>query len=79
MIAKEKLIEYLKESIDSEEKSIPIYMQHLDSAVFWLGLGNKIAEDIKNSFTDLANQSKRHKVILQGLMKNIIEDKRDAF
>lgn len=79
MISKEKLLEYLKEGLDKEEKSIPIYMKHLDSAIFWAGLDQKIVNKAREAFTFSMKESIRHKEIIENLIKTIKEDTKNAY
>jgi len=69
----------LKEALAAEENSIPVYMKHLDSAIFWTGWEDGILTKAKTIFTHLAQESSRHKIMVDNLIKHINEDKRDAF
>ncbi|MDD4183706.1 MAG: hypothetical protein PHT53_07830 [Candidatus Omnitrophica bacterium] len=79
MIKKEDLLKELKEALAAEENSIPVYMKHLDSAIFWTGWEDGILTKAKTIFTHLAQESSRHKIMVDNLIKHINEDKRDAF
>ncbi|MCK9573251.1 MAG: hypothetical protein M0R20_02470 [Candidatus Omnitrophica bacterium] len=79
MIKKEDLLKELREALVAEEQSIPIYMKHLDSAVFWTGWDLETITKIKTLFSTLARESGRHKIIITGLIERIQEDKRNAF
>jgi len=79
MIKKEDLLKELKDALVAEEQSIPIYMKHLDSAVFWTGWDLETIAKIKTLFGTLARESGRHKIIITGLIERIKEDKRNAF
>ncbi|MDD5566070.1 MAG: hypothetical protein PHG31_04195 [Candidatus Omnitrophica bacterium] len=79
MMRKEELLIALREVLNAEEKSIPIYMQHLESAVFWAGWDEATVKRIKESFRYLAQESIRHKGILLELIGKIRRGSRDAF
>ncbi|MFA5157242.1 MAG: hypothetical protein WC532_07690 [Candidatus Omnitrophota bacterium] len=79
MVRKQGLLQRLEDALNAEEKSIPIYMKHLDSAIFWAGLDQDAADAAKKTFIFLAGESTRHKGIVEKLIKTITEDKRDAF
>ena len=79
MVKKEDLLKELKDALVAEEQSIPIYMKHLDSAVFWTGWDLETVAKAKVLFSTLARESGRHKIIIAGLIERIKEDKRNAF
>lgn len=68
---KKKLIEALKDALIAEEKSIPIYTKHLDSAVFWTGLEQEKADKVKTILSELARGSMVHKQIIENLIKRL--------
>jgi len=79
MITKEDLLKELKEALAAEEQSIPVYIKHLDSAIFWTGWEEGVLTKAKTVFTYLAQESMRHKAMVANLIERINEDKRDAF
>lgn len=79
MIHKEDLLKKLKEALVTEEQSIPIYAKHLDSAVFWAGWDEATTKKVKDAFRNLADESERHKILIENLIEKIKKDKRDAF
>lgn len=79
MITKEDLLKELKEALIAEEQSIPVYMKHLNSSIFWTGWEDGILTKAKTVFTHLAQESTRHKVMVANLIGHINEDKKDAF
>ncbi len=79
MISREDLLKKLKEALVTEEQSIPIYTKHLDSAVFWTGWDEETTKKAKNTFRNLADESKRHKILIENLIERIKKDKRNAF
>ena len=79
MIRKDELLRLLKEGIDAEEKSIPVYMDHLGAALFWVGMEPDKAAKIQEAFKHLASCSRRHKEILTGIAGKVREGGRDAY
>ncbi|MCF7878675.1 MAG: hypothetical protein K9L95_04305 [Candidatus Omnitrophica bacterium] len=68
---KKEIIKRLKEALIAEEKSIPIYTKHLDSAVFWTGLGEERVDKIKAILSELARGSMVHKEIIENLIRRL--------
>ncbi|MCF7916369.1 MAG: hypothetical protein K9L61_01165 [Candidatus Omnitrophica bacterium] len=68
---KKEIIKRLKDALIAEEKSIPIYTKHLDSAVFWTGLGEEKADEIKAILSELARGSMIHKQIIENLIQRL--------
>ena len=58
---KEKLIGILKGALLAEEKAVPIYNHHLQSAIFWVGLEKEKADRLKRVLEALAKESTGHK------------------
>ena len=79
MIKKEELLELLKRGLDGEEKAIPIYTQHLKSAVFWAGMKEKEAQEARRILERLATESVGHKKIVNGLIDSVERSDKDAF
>lgn len=79
MIKKEEFLKNLKYALDSEEKSIPVYMEHLDSAIFWAGWDEGLVKQAKSAFKYLISESERHKTIVADLIASVKRDKKDAF
>lgn len=65
---KEKLIELLKSALIAEEKAVPIYNQHLKSAVFWAGLPEDKAAELRKVLELLAKESVAHKMIVDKII-----------
>ena len=76
---KTKLLNMIKEAMDMEEKSIPIYTRHLEAAVFWTGMDEDTIKKIKEAFKYLASASAKHKETLDELYKRIKEAVQDAY
>jgi len=79
MIEKEALLKILKEAIDAEEKGILIYTKHLESAIFWIGIGKEKIQKAKELLGRLAQESVGHKRIVAELIEEIKGKDRDAF
>ncbi|UCB57024.1 MAG: hypothetical protein JSV30_00035 [Candidatus Omnitrophota bacterium] len=79
MIKKQELLKILKGALDTEEKSILIYKGHLESAVFWTGIGRDKTIKAKELLGRLAQGSLIHKGIVERLIEEIKENNRDAF
>ena len=65
---REKLIELLKQGLDAEEKAVPIYNRHLESAVFWLGLSEDRAATLRHALEILAKESSEHMMTLDKIL-----------
>lgn len=79
MIGKQELLKILKNALDAEEKAIPIYAKHLETAVFWTGINKDNIKKAKDLLKQLANETDNHKNIIINLIKKIREDKNNAF
>ena len=79
MIEKQELLKLLKEAYNAEEMSIPVYMRHLKTAVFWTGVPREEAEKTRKLLNDLAIGSNSHKKIVMDLINKVKESNRDAF
>ncbi len=79
MLTKKALLELLKKGLDGEEKAVPIYTKHLESALFWAGLPDKDIKEAKLIFKQLAVESAGHKVIVENLISYAEGAGKDAF
>lgn len=79
MIEKQKLLKILKDALDAEEKAIPIYSKHLESAIFWTGIEKGKIQKIKQSLNRLARDSTAHKRAVERLIEEVKEKDKDAF
>lgn len=68
---KEKLIELLKYALVAEEKAVPIYNRHLKSAVFWAGLPEDKAAELRSTLELLARESTAHKMTVDKIIFNL--------
>jgi len=71
MIKKEKLLVLLKDNLDSEEKGIPIYTQHLNNVFFLSGFNKDDKAMIEGVLMKLKAESQRHGDIYARLIKKI--------
>ena len=69
----------LEEARLTEEQAIPVYTRHLDTAVFWLGMDEKDAGRVKRTLNALANDSRRHKEVVERLLEEIKGSDKNAF
>jgi len=79
MVAKKILLELLTKGLDAEEKAVPVYTKHLESALFWAGLKKETIEEGKATFERLAQESTVHKGIIKDLIEYIERSGADAF
>lgn len=71
---KEKLINLLKIALEREEKAIPIYHEHLKSAIFWAGLPGEKANKIKDALQLLAMESTTHKQTVEDILAKLNQE-----
>ncbi|MDD5613999.1 MAG: hypothetical protein PHQ54_02875 [Candidatus Omnitrophica bacterium] len=67
----DKFIAILKEAQNLEERVIPLYMQHLESAIFWTGLDKITIGKVRGMLKRLSDDSKRHKAIVDNIIKSL--------
>jgi len=79
MVKKDEIIKILEDAQIAEERSIPVYTKHIGSAIFWTGIEKEKAEEIKKILKYLAEESARHKGVVEYLLKYIKEEDKDAF
>lgn len=79
MIRKEELLKFLKESEVLEEKSIPVYTKHLESAIFLSGFSKQEQEELKKVLLILKKGSEVHKEIYEDLINKIRESAKDVY
>jgi len=79
MIKKQELLSILKKALEVEEKSIPIYMGHLNSAVFWVGIDKNKIGKAKELINTLATDSIKHKTMVEKMISEITGENKDAF
>jgi hypothetical protein len=68
---KKDLIGRIKALLNQEELIIPIYMEHLNSAVFWVGMPEKDEKMAKGIIQVLLNDSNKHKDMLTKLLERV--------
>jgi len=74
---KTTLIETLTKGLCTEESSIRIYTNHITQAVSRGNLTDKECAAINRVFTELKNESLKHKKIVSTLIEEIKKDPRD--
>ncbi|MFC1479937.1 hypothetical protein ACFL5Y_00620 [Candidatus Omnitrophota bacterium] len=79
MMSKEELLTILENARLAEEKSIPIYTKHLKSAVFWTGVKQEDVEKIRETLRILAEESEKHKKIVEDLIEQVKTKEKNAF
>ena len=78
-VNKDKLIKMIDDATALEDRSIPIYMRHLKTAMFWSGLPPAQREQVRIQLGILQQESARHSAILGELRRKVQEDPRDVF
>lgn len=71
---KQKLIQLLKEGLDAEEKAIPIYSRHLESAAFWVGLPPEKVRKLKSALQLFARESAQHKIVVDKMLVKLCRE-----
>lgn len=79
MIEKQKLLKLLEDVLKAEEDAVLIYKKHLESVIFWTGIGKDKIKRAKELLDSLAQGSAGHKKAVKKLIKDIQEKDRDAF
>lgn len=79
MISKKELLSILEDAKIAEEKAIPIYAKHISSAVFWTGIKQEDIDKIKGTLHTLADESKKHKKMVEHLIDLVKKEGKDAF
>jgi rubrerythrin len=72
---KTKLVGLLKHALDAEEKAVPVYNRHLESAIFWTGLPEDKADSLKAILRLLADESIEHKVMVDKMLLKLCRGK----
>ena len=76
---REELLAALENARLAEEKAIPIYTKHLRSAVFWTGMKQEDVEKIRETLRILAEESEKHKKMVEYLIEQVKTKEKDAF
>lgn len=80
MIKKKHLIETLNNALDSEEEaSNQFYDYTINSLKYYEWLSEDKREKVKNIITKLRDDSRRHKNMIEKLIKHIQESKENVF
>ena len=67
----DKVMELLREARNAEEGIIPIYMKHLESALFWTGVPQDNVSKAKTILKRLAAESSAHKIAVEKLIARL--------
>ncbi len=70
-MADDKALEILKGARNAEEKIIPIYTKHLESAIFWTGIPEDRVLKAKVILKRLATESATHKIAVEALIARL--------
>jgi len=68
MSGREETLKLLAKTHETEEKSVPIYLRHLESAIFWAGIPAAGAERAKEVLERLARDSRRHAAVVEEMI-----------
>ncbi len=66
-----EMLKILKEARNSEEGVIPVYMKHLESALFWTGIHPDNVSKAKTILRRLAAESTAHKIAVEKLIARL--------
>lgn len=69
-----KILAKIDQGIIIEETAVPIYKEHLETALFWSGMPEEIQRQITTYLNILVDDSEKHIVILKRI-KEIITKK----
>jgi len=76
---REELLQTLKQALNTEEKAIPIYSKHLETAVLWTGIPKDKISKIKQILEQLLEDTKRHKETVTKMIQYVNEGGKDAY
>lgn len=79
MISKDELLKLFQESLDKEEKGIPLYALHLSNAMF---LSNAKAEDqkrVREVLDRLKQDSQQHVEVYKTLIAKVKSEDKDVY
>jgi molybdopterin synthase catalytic subunit len=79
MIKKIDLLKSLKESLNTEERAMPVYARHLGSTIFFSGFSKDMQEKIKDTLLTLKAESERHEQIFKALIEKVEKSQKDVY
>lgn len=79
MIKKEELLLLLKQSLETEEKAIPLYTYHLKNVLFLSNLSKDDQAKVRNMLEILDRESRGHKQLFSDLMEKIKRSEKDVY
>lgn len=66
-----EIIRLLKDALLAEERAVPIYNKHLESAVFWTGISEDKANKARSALQVLSSESLRHRMIVEKILLDL--------
>ncbi|MBS3761896.1 MAG: hypothetical protein KGZ25_01210 [Planctomycetes bacterium] len=79
MMAKEDLLKALDKAVRTEEKATPLYLRHVSASVPWFGFEDDEKEEIQNVLRSIAQDSSRHREMIEELREKVEQEDRDVF
>ncbi|MFA5238427.1 MAG: hypothetical protein WC476_01790 [Phycisphaerae bacterium] len=79
MITKEKLLDSVKTASKTEESAIPLYTEHINSALFLSGFEEDKKQRIQKILQRLNKDSNRHAKTLRQLIRQIESEDKDVY
>ena len=78
-VTKKEFLKMIDDAIDLEDKSIPVYLKHLHTALFWSGLSDWERRQLHISLNILAKESAKHSAKLTALRQQIETGGKDVY
>jgi len=78
-MTREELIKHIQEGMKTEESAVTIYSRHLSAIVSRSGLPDSTISRIKQTLEILINENKRHKSLLESLMRRVQGETIDVY
>jgi hypothetical protein len=79
VITRDDLLIFLKESLDTEERAIPLYARHLNSTLFFSGFDIGLQKKIEDMLLKLKRESEGHALLLKPMIDKIERSRRDVY
>jgi hypothetical protein len=79
VITKDALLILFKESLDTEERAIPLYTRHLNSTIFLSDFNAPLRGKIKDVLVKLKSESEGHAMLLNSLIDKIKKSQKDVY
>lgn len=78
-LTKEQLLNSLQEALKTEESTIPLYVRHINSALFLSGFEDETQKRIKQILDKLHRESTAHSKIYKKMIGRIEGDERNVY